>query len=78
MYFFIKNNNNKFNNLGLVRFIDVSNTNLYYLVEDAYDKDIIEWFYYEDLIPTLYERDKLSNAIESQLVGNELMNLIDW
>jgi hypothetical protein len=77
MYYLIKNDIRNFNSYGIVRFIQSSPDNEYYLVEDAYDKDIISWYLYEDLLPSMYEKDKLSPLVECQLVGTELMNLIN-
>jgi hypothetical protein len=77
MYYIIKNDLRNFNKYGIVRFIGSSTDNLYYEVEDAYDKDIISWYMYEDLLPSLYEIDKLSPSVENQLIGKELMDMIN-
>ena len=77
MYYLIKNDIRNFNSYGIVRFIQSSPDNEYYLVEDAYDKDIISWYSYEDLLPSMYEKDKLSPLVECQLIGKDLMNLIN-
>jgi len=77
MYYFIINDKKNFNKYGIVRFIDASPDNLYYLVEDAYDINIISWYMYKDLLPLLYERNKLSQLVEYQLIGKELMNMIN-
>ena len=77
MYYLIKNDIRNFNSYGIVRFIDASPNNLYYLVEDVYDKDIIAWYMYKDLLPSMYEKDKLSPLVECQLVGKELMDMIN-
>lgn len=77
MYYIIKKDLRNFNKYGIVRFIGSSTDNLYYEVEDAYDKDIISWYMYEDLLPSLYEIDKLSPSVENQLIGKELMDMIN-